>query len=185
MSPGSEDFAELAADLRQAAARELRWEAEDIESDAERSRLRKRDLAVVAHEVMSAGHTVTVSWRDTSVTGHVVYAKGDLAVIETGHAAASVNLSGPAVWKLVTEASHGGVDTSLGGSATFKARLAEFEQTGELVVVVSVHSDEIIEGRVAVAAVDHIVVESARGTIWFVPHGAIVMALQPVTPGRR
>ncbi len=176
---------ELAADLRQATERELRWEAEDVESDVDQGRRRRRDLSLVAYELMSKGDEVSAGWGHTIVTGRIVYVRGDLAVVETGHAVVSLNLSGPVVIKVVERATSGGIGTPSGGSGTFKARLAELEQTGETIRVVSTHSEELIEGRVTVAARDHIALTNRQGTEWFVPHQVIAMVIQPVNQPTR
>lgn len=185
MPPEFDQFEELAADLRQATERELRWEAEDVEVDVDQGRRRKRDLSQVAYELMSKGDEISAGWGHTVVTGRIVYVKGDLAVMETGHAVASLNLSGPVVIKVVKRAASGGTGTPSGGSGTFRARLAELEQTGESVRIVSTHSDELMEGRILVAASDHIALANKQGTEWFVPHQVIAMVLQPVTPSTR
>lgn len=174
------DLEELAADLRQATGRELRWEAEDVETDIEVGRRRGRQLSTVAYELMSRGDEVTAGWGHTLVTGKIVYAKGDLAVMETGHAVVSLNLSGPVAIKVVRRATAGGTGTPTGGSGTFKARLAELEQTGETVKVVSTHSEEMIEGRITIAAADHVAVVNQQGTEWFIPHQVIALVIQPV-----
>ncbi len=176
---------ELAADLRQATERELRWEAEDLESDVDQGRRRHRDMSVVAYELMSKGDEVSAGWGHTIVTGRIVYVRGDLAVLETGHAVVSLNLSGPVVIKVVKRMAAGGVGTPSGGSGTFKARLAELEQTGETVRVVSTHSEELVEGRITTAALDHITLANRQGTEWFVPHQVIAMVIQPVSQPTR
>lgn len=172
---------ELAADLRQATERELRWEAEDVEADVEQGRLRHRDLSQVAYELMSKGDEISAGWGHTILTGKLVYTKGDLAVMETGHSIVSLNLSGPVVIKVVRRSPEGGVGTSAGGSGTFKARLAELEQTGEVVRVVSTHSEELLEGRITAAARDHIALANRQGSEWFVPHQVIAMVIQSVS----
>lgn len=181
MAQEFDDLGDLGAELRQRVEREIRWEAEDVEADSETGRVRKRTLGDVASEIMQRGDLVVIGSIDTAVTGRIIYAKGDLAVVETGHALASVNLRGPIYLRVAEKQRSGGVGTPQGGSATFKARMAEFEQTGESIRVVATGLAESIEGRITVAASDHVVVTNRDGVEWYIPSTTIAMILQPIT----
>ncbi len=171
---------ELGAELRQRVEREIRWEAEDIEADTEQGRVRKRSLGDVAAELMHHGDVVAVGSAETEITGRIVYARGDLAVVQTGHAMVSVNLAGPVYIKVTRRSTMGGVSSPTGGSGSFKARLAEFEQTAEPVRVIATGLAESIEGRITIAASDHLVITNRDGIEWFVPSTTIAMVLQPL-----
>ncbi len=172
---------DLAAELRQRVEREIRWEAEDVEADVEKGRVRKRSLGDVAAELMHHGDTVAVGSAQTELTGRFIYASGDLAVLQTGHAIASVNLAGPIYIKVTRRSPQGGVSSTTGGSGSFKARLAEFEQTGEPLRVIATGLAESIEARITIAASDHVVVTNRDGIEWILPSTTIAMVLQPIT----
>ncbi|MDH3303133.1 MAG: hypothetical protein OES24_21735 [Acidimicrobiia bacterium] len=170
----------LAAELRQRIARELRWEAEDVESETLKQVLRERTLSDVARESMARGDVIAASTPTLTVVGTISHARGDLAIVATGHALVSVNLAGPVTLRCVETASSGGTSSS-GGSGSFKARLAEFEMTGELVGLVVATLPDMLVGRITVTAADHIVVRGAGSTEWFVRFADIAMVLQALS----
>lgn len=180
MTADDDNLADLGAELRQQVEHEFRWEAEETQADAEKLRLRRRTLSDVALEAMERGDTITVVSGSTTVTGTMAYVRGDLAVIQSGHALASIHLGGPTVLRLTSRSLTGG-SSSDHGSGSFKARLAEFEQTGEIITLVVQGITENLEGRISIVGTDHIGITGRDGTEWFAPIAHIALALQPIT----
>lgn len=174
------DLEALAAELRMRFERELRWESEDVESETLKQILRRRDLGDVARELMSAGDRVAASSRGLTIVGQLNHAKGDLAIVDTGHAVVSLNLDGPVTLRRIEAATAGGI-SSAGGSGSFKARMAEFEMTAEPIGMVTATLPDVLVGRIAVAAEDHIVLGAASGNEWFIRFADIAMVIQPLS----
>ncbi len=114
---------------------------------------------------------------DRSLQGEVVHVGSDYLTIETAHSVADVRL-GSAVLKAVARP-EGGRDL-VRGSVTLKARLSEYEQTGEPVTLVL--EDGEIDGRILVVAVDHVLVDDQSNDL-YVPLAMIQAAIRP-RPGR-
>lgn len=180
MSEQESELSDLSAELRQRVEHEFRWEAEELESDADKLRTRRRTIGDVAHELMEQGDTIAVVAGTMTVTGPVIYAKGDLAVLQTEHSLASVHLGGPIVMRIAARARRGGTSSER-GSGSFKARLAEFEHTGETITLILGASTERLEGRVTTVAQDHVIVTGRDGTEWLSPFTNIALALQPLS----
>lgn len=180
MSEHESELGDLGAELRQRVEHEFRWEAEELESDAEKLRTRGRTIGDVAQELMEQGDTVAVVSGTTTVTGPVIYAGGDLAVLQTGHALASVHLNGPIIMRIAARSQKGGVSADR-GSGSFKARLAEFEQTGEVITLIVGGTADTLDGRVTTVGKDHIIVTGRDGTEWLTPLANIALALQPLS----
>ena len=72
-----------------------------------------------------------------------------------------------------------GGHTTRGGAVTFKARLAEFEQTSEPVTVVSADASMEMSGTIAVVATDHCIVQAPEGTRFHFPIGQIALIIRP------
>lgn len=122
-------------DLRQAGDRyeaELRAEAAEYELLAAKDRLRGRDLADVAGELVARGDVVTISLSSRSFTGEVVHAAGDLACLATAGGEVDVHLGAPLAISVV-ERVHAGGRSRAGGPGSFAARLAEHEAAGSRV----------------------------------------------------
>lgn len=162
-------------DLRRAGQRyeaELRAEAAEYEQLAAKDRLRDRDLAGVAAELLARGDLVTVTLTTRSFTGQVVHAAGDLACLRTPAGDVDVHLAEKSALTVVEAARTGGCAPS-SGARTFAARLAEHEAAGGFVEL-GAHlalgtrsSGWAAVARVEAVARDHVVIVS-DGTRSFV-----------------
>jgi hypothetical protein len=76
--------------------------------------------------------------------------------------------------------SRSGGQSARPSSATFRARLAEFEQTGETVNLVTFEPDLEETGVIEVVAADHIDFVTADSRI-YLPIAAVVFAIRPVS----
>jgi len=146
----------------------LRSEAEESESDAAKLAARTRDLGDVAFDAMTRGDLLAVTSSDRSYVGTVRYARGDLVSLETDGGWIDANLSGPLHLVIRRRAYSDGFDR-VAGAPTFKARLTEYELTGELVEVVAPHAGVSVKGRIAAVARDHLMLTTADGQDVFVP----------------
>ena len=173
MSADADDpYEELARELRQGVGAEWRDEAEITERETHLGSLRKRRLEDVAREAMHRGDIVTAMVAGRSAKGSVMFVGTDYLVLQTTSQTLDIVLH-RAVLRI--EARPGGGHTTRGGSATFKARLAEYEQTGEPVTLHLMGGASQQTERILVAAVDHCITEDAEGARSHTPIALIEM----------
>jgi hypothetical protein len=178
--PWNEDPLEgLARELRQGAGAELRAEAESAELETEIGRLRHRSSSDVAREAAMRGDRVSMVIQGRTITGRVVHVGKDYLSVETPTEHADARLDRIAL--VLTPSRQGGV-TPRGGSITFKARLSEYEQTGETVELVATGLAFSVRGTVDVVATDHVIVRDVDGTRTSLPAELIDLALRPRRP---
>ncbi len=159
---------DIAAQLRSSTGAEILDELEITEAETEIGRLRKRTIQQVWEAAMHRGDLITAATGFGSVAGSVDYVGTDYATV----------VGRDTVWDLRTDRvaisrvrrSSAGGHTASGGSRTFKARLAEYEATGELITLM-IPSMEV-QGRLAVVAVDHVSVIEQSETV-VIPIGLI------------
>lgn len=178
MSADADDpYEELARELRQGVGAEWRDEAEITERETYLGRLRRRKLADVTREAMHRGDVVTVMVGGRSVRGPAMFVGTDYVVIQTASQTLDIVLD---LAVLRVEPQPGGGHTTRGGSATFKARLAEYEQTGEPVTLHLTGGAAQQAGRILVAAVDHCIAEDTEGVRSHIPIALIEMISRPI-----
>lgn len=153
----------------------VRAEAAEIETDVETARLRGRTLSSAVADLAARGDKVAVSCGDMSLVGRIVGVADDLAILLAGDTEASVNLAGPVVVSLMEESRTGGM-LQRGGSRSFRARLLEFELSGEPVTIVGPTFVE--EGAIGSVAADHVVVDRGSGEM-YVPFGLVGFVTRP------
>lgn len=166
----------LARELRQSVGAELRAEAEIAEIETEIGRLRRRTLAEVAREAANRGDRVSVVTAGRTVTGSVVHVGKDYLSLDTPTEHLDARLDRVAL--VITPHRAGGL-TPRGGSVTFKARLSEFEQTGETVEVVSHDLTYTLRGVIEVVATDHVIIRDADGSHSSLPTDLVDLVLRP------
>ena len=150
-----EPISELSAQLRNSAGAELVEEWEATEHETEQGRLRSRPLATLWEQAMHRGDRVVASGSFGVCAGTVEYVGKDYAVVAASDMTWDVRLRSASL--VVRRSSQGG-HTATGGSRTLRARLAEYEATGENV---EVHTERTVtSGAIRVAASDHILMES-------------------------
>ena len=121
-------FDELARELRRGVGAEWRDEAEITELETRLGELRRRRLSDVAREAMHRGDEISITVGGRTLTGSPMFVGKDYLVVQTPSMTADVVLDRALV--SVRRKPDGG-HTTRGGSATFRARLAEYEHTGE------------------------------------------------------
>ncbi len=143
---------------------ELRWsasgaefveEAEITESETETGRRRRQTMIDVVTEAMHRGDTVTARFADTVMTGRIVAVGTDYFSLETPYEVADLRT---AVVALSISRQPEGGTSAKPGSVTFKARLAEYEQTGETVGLALRDGRKWDASRLHVVADDHVAI---------------------------
>lgn len=180
--PDDDPLEDLARALRAGAGAELREEAEIAEQESQVGRLRRRTLAAVAREAVERGDAVTVFLSDRVLTGDAVYAGDDYLVVRTASEEVDVRLSG--VCFRVTRRPSGG-HPSRGGSATFKARLSEYEQSGEVVDLIAPDLGRTLTAAIRLVGADHVVALEPDGTETYLPIGQVTLVVRPAPTGPR
>jgi hypothetical protein len=170
-----EPFDDLARHLRSEAGSEFRAEAEATELEVDQGRRRRRRLQDIARESFERGDRVRVDAPGFSMNGRVSAVGRDYLTLEEGERECDVRLDGAALRR---ERSASGGGSGLPASLTFKARLAEYELSGERLTVAAPSMAAIIEGRITVAATDHLVVLDDLGAEWILPLSAVTMVIR-------
>lgn len=165
----------LARELRETVGSEFRAEAEIVEFETEIGRLRRRSTRDVAREAANRGDQVSIVAASRTVTGSVVHVGKDYLSIDTPTEHVDARLDVVAL--VITPSPAGGLDPR-GGSITFKARLSEFEQTGEHVELAAPRIGASVQGRIEVVAEDHVIVIDADGRQNIVPLGTVDLAFR-------
>ena len=168
-------YAELERELRRGVGAEWRDEAEIVERETELGRLRRRSLADVVTEAMHRGDRVVLGTRAGDVIGDPVFVGTDYVAVRSEFRWLDVPLERATIR---IERRAGGGHTTRGGSRTFKARLAEYEHTGEPITL-HLGGTADVTGRVAVAAGDHCVVTDTDEREIVVPLASIDLVSRP------
>ncbi|MEX2655597.1 MAG: hypothetical protein WD532_11285 [Acidimicrobiia bacterium] len=159
----------LAAHLRSAVGSEVVDEWETTEHETEQGRRRRRALHDLWEQAMHRGDRVTVFTSTGRLTGTVDFVGNDYATVIGDGTCWDVRADRAV---MTTRRSNSGGHTVSGGSRTFKARLAEYESTGEHVtLLVGSHALEL-SGRIVVTATDHLLLSDDGRTV-AVPLGTI------------
>ncbi len=171
---------ELARELRQTVGAELRAEAEITEQETHVGRLRRLGMADAARAAMHRGDIVSLITATRTITGVPVYVGKDYLVCQTK--ADVVDAPFERVVIRVERRPQGG-HTTRGGSITFKARLSELEQSGEMVTLTTADAALEVQGRIAIVATDHCIVEHPEGPRLHIPISQIALVIRPRPAG--
>ena len=177
MNPDTGDpFEELARELRRGVGAEWKDEAEITELETRLGELRKRRLSDIAREAMHRGDLVSVTVGTRTLTGSPMFVGKDYLVLQTP--AITVDVVLDRALMSIRQKPEGG-HTTRGGSATFRARLAEYEHTGEPVTFHLMGGADDLTGRIIVAAADHCTMTTAEDQRVHVPVPLIDMISRP------
>ncbi|MDX1450334.1 MAG: hypothetical protein R3246_14890 [Acidimicrobiia bacterium] len=111
-----------------------------------------------------------------TITGRVTHVGRDYLTVETPAEIADARLTAAVIE--VRPAGTGGTEVA-GGSITFRARLAEFEQTGERVTVVAGSIPHVVTGMIRVVSEDHVTMLDLDHNRVHVPTERIDLVLRP------
>lgn len=160
---------DISAHLRSAVGSDIVEEWEMTEHETEQGRRRRRTLKDVWEHAMHRGDHVTAFTPSGQVTGTVDFVGNDYATV----------IGDGTCWDLradrsvlTTHRASSGGHTVSGGSRTFKARLAEYESTGEYVTLVLGSHGLDLSGQIVVVATDHVLLSDDGRTV-VAPIGAI------------
>ena len=180
---GDRELDDLASELRRRVGPEWRADAEAAEREAARAARRRRSVADVARIHMARGDEVVLALPGRRFAGAVRAAAGDLVALDTPTGRVDVRVTGP-VTLTVTRASAGAGREPRAGAGSFLARLRELEMEARPVRLgLSGHAEEL-SGRLAVAADDHVVLDTGEGEVVVALAGLLWVAERPA-PGRR
>lgn len=169
-----EEFDDLAAELRRRVAAEFRSEAEEVELLVQLQRRRKAILRDVATTAMHQGHGVTVHCLESNWSGEVLAVGSDYLSLLTATHFIEARLDSIAI---ALSPSRKGGRTGRPASATFRARLTEFELTREEVTLRCRSPLLEASGVIEVVATDHIEVSLPTGRC-YLPLDGVVMAIR-------
>lgn len=172
---------DLARTLRQGVGDELRQEAAEDEALSELQRRRRASLADSVREAVHRGDRLVVTTAGLTLASPVTAVGSDYLVLDDGERVADVRLEGAVI--TVEPRSHGG-HTAPADSRTWKARLAEHEQLGSDVEVVT-HGGQRVSGVIEVSASDHIAIRAPEGTLSLVLAASVAVVFSRPPPGWR
>ena len=171
-----EDFDDLAAELRRRVEAEFRSEADEEERLVDLQRRRKATLRDIATIAMHQGQRVVLRALEAEWKGEVVAVGADYLSLQTALLLLDARLDSVAI--AITPARQGG-HTAKAASETFRARLTEFELTGERVTLRSRAPAVEVTGIIEVVAPDHVVV-NCPGELCYLPLDGVFMVIRPL-----
>lgn len=160
----------LAAELRQTAGSEWVEEAAEDERLAELLRLRRLAMADAAKDLAHRGARVSVEFGGHAFGGAVKAAGEDYATVQGPGQAADLLLS-TTRWSALPEGESG--EPWLDAPDTFRGVLQQ-HATSEQVIRLALPGGDVVIGKIAVVAVDHVQVEDPDGREVYVPLGVIL-----------
>jgi hypothetical protein len=169
-----EEFDDLAAELRRRVAAEFRSEAEEVELLVQLQRRRKATLRDVATTAMHQGHGVTVLCFGNMWSGELLAVGSDYLSLLTASNFLEARLD--SITMGLTPVRQGG-RTGRPASETFRARLTEFELTGEELTLRCISPLFEATGVIEVVASDHVEMRIATDRC-FLPLDGVVMAIR-------
>lgn len=170
MDYGPQPDPNLASELRQGAGREWAEEAAEDERLTELHRRRRLTLADQAKEFVNRGDRVSVEFSGHSFGGAVTRAGEDYVTIDGPGQAADIKLDA-ARWSVMS--SDQPAETTPGGAESFRAVLHE-HSASEQVVRLALPGGDMVMGRIAVVAEDHVEVSDPDQRRLIVPMSLIL-----------
>lgn len=164
----------LASELRQGAGREWSEEAAEDERLTELHRRRRLTLSDRAKEFANRGDRVSVEFSGHTFGGAVTKAGEDFATVEGPDQAADIKLD-TARWSVIS--SDQPAATVPGGSESFRAVLHELSAS-EQVVRLSLPGGDMVIGKIAVVAEDHVEVSDPDQRRLMVPMTMILAVVR-------
>ncbi len=174
MEYGRQPDPNLGSELRQGAGRDWNEEAAEDERLTEVHRRRRLTLSDQAKELVNRGDRVSVEFGGHSFGGAVAWAGEDYATVEGPGQTADIRLEA-ARWSLITNDQP--AETSHGGAESFRALLHERSASGEVGRLALPGGDMVI-GKVAVVAEDHVEVSDVDGRRLIVPMNLILAVVR-------
>jgi hypothetical protein len=167
---------DLASELRQSAGREWAEEAAEDERLTETLRRRRSELKDVMAGFANRGDRVSVEFGGHSFGGAVVAAGEDFVRIQGPGQVADIRVD-KARWSVLVSGDP--PDHTEEAVDTFIALLRQFESDGSTVRFALDGGDMVI-GKVAVVAVDHVEISDVDDRLFYIPTGLILGAIRSI-----
>lgn len=174
MDYGQQPDPNLASELRQGAGREWSEEAAEDERLTELHRRRRLTLSDQAKEFVNRGDRVSVEFSGHSFGGAVTKAGADYATVEGPDQAADIKLDS-ARWSVMTADQP--AETVPVGAESFRAVLHE-HSASEQVLRIALPGGDMVIGKVAVVAEDHVEVSDPDQRRLIVPMSMILAVVR-------
>lgn len=174
MEYGRQPDPDLASELRQGAGREWNEEAAEDERLTEVHRRRRLTLADQAKELVNRGERVSVEFGGHSFGGAVVIAGEDYVTVEGPGQTADIKL-GVARWSVLHTDQP--AETHSGSAESFRALLHQ-HSASDHVVRLALPGGDMVIGRIAVVAEDHVEVIDVDDRRLLVPTSLILAVVR-------
>lgn len=179
MTDDKNPIRDFAAELRQELGREVREEAAEDEKLTELLRQRQSTITDHVSDLAHRGARVTAEFSGHTFSGAVVASGDDYATIAGPGQLADITL-GVSIW---TETSQGvEVPPLLNPPTTFRGVLHAHASTEQMLRFI-LPSNELLIGKVAVVADDHLRIEDADGRQKVVPTSLILGVIRSTDLG--
>jgi hypothetical protein len=163
------------AGLNRSIQKEIRDEAEEIESIIEESETRSRQLSDVAKELRNQGQLVTVATPYRDFNGFILHAGRNFVTLSCQDVEADIALEHVSFIKAVpSERQRGRAGQPVADTAgSFDMRLVERLSPRERVEVGYGRRSESLYGNLVATGQDHVIVVDDQRTEWVIPYSAI------------
>jgi hypothetical protein len=174
MEYGRQPDPDLASELRQGVGREWNEEAAEDERLTEVHRRRRLSLADQAKELVNRGERVSVEFGGHTFGGAVVTAGEDYVTIDGPGQTADIKLD-VARWSVLH--SDTPAETHPGGAESFRALLHQ-HSASDHVVRLALPGGDMVIGKIAVVAEDHVEVTDVDDRRLLVPTNLILAVVR-------
>ena len=164
----------LASELRQNVGPEWNEEAAEDERLTELYRRRRLSLEDMAKELVNRGDRVSVEFSGHSFSGAVTSAGSDYATVDGPGQVADIRLDS-ARWSVLISDTSG--ETNTAGPESFRALLHQ-HSSSENVVRLALPGGDMVIGRLAVVAEDHVEVDDVDNRRLIVPMPLILAVVR-------
>lgn len=165
---------DVASELRQGAGREWAEEAAEDERLTELHRRREMNLSDVARDMANRGDRVSVEFGGHAFSGSVTAAGTDYITIDGPGQIADIRMS-EARWSVLPSDTTG--ESHPGDRGTFHAMLQE-HSAARANIRLALPGGDMVIGRAAVVAEDHVEVEDVDGRQLIVPVNLILAVVR-------
>lgn len=157
--------------------KEIREEAEEVESIVQESELRERSIKDVAREAGNRADFVTLSTAVRSFSGRITFAGKDFVTLRTESFEVDLNVDCLAYMRTVEKGRLGGRPIG-DGPGTFEMRLVERKSPHTKVEIGYRSLEQTVIGRIMTVGQDHLVMIDDQRTEWTIPIGSIAYVLR-------
>lgn len=157
--------------------RELREEAEEVETIVQESELRERTLIDVALESRNRGDFVGLATGRRVFNGFITHAAKDFVTVRTDSFEADINLA-DAVYLRTIERGRGGGRAVEESAGTFEMRLIERKNPHQRIELGYRTIEETVIGFITAVGQDHVVLLDDHRLEWTIPLSSIAYVIR-------